>query len=181
LAVNELAARYAGVLRAGGELSPPACYQDNDGKYVPLTIHDLAKVQVGKGDGAETVGVHVLDVTDDGSEESLAKLRGLHDEVFRHSEEELEQAERELGLEPPKERKWSSGRWEFRRPAGVPPAASGTVRVIDPDTGKTVTIPASELAPGMLRVQEVGGEGEVDPVRVCIGAQCGAARVPGHC
>ena len=40
-------------------------------------------------------------------------------------------------------------------------AKSNTVRVKDPETGKTVTIPACELAPGMFAAQEVDASGRI--------------------
>src|SRR5690242_11984238 len=36
----------------------------------------------------------------------------------------------------------------------------GTIRILDLDTKKVTTIPASELAPGMIRVKYEGLEGE---------------------
>ena len=109
-AVRELAGRYAAVRRAGGRLPPAVCFKNRKGATVPLTIHDLAKVLAAKDEGAGAVDTYTIDVADDGSQKARAKLRELHAGVFRICEEELEQAERKLGLRPPRLRLYSDGR-----------------------------------------------------------------------
>ena len=107
---RELADRYAAVRRAGGRLPPAVCFTNREGATVPLTIHDLAKVLAAKHESTGAVDTYTIDVTDDGSQKTRAKLRELHAGVFRICEEELEQAERKLGLRPSRLRLYSDGR-----------------------------------------------------------------------